>query len=156
MAHDRSTLAERFSLERAEPQTMDAIRDGRTTEAQAEDEIVLRARVLGSRCEAFRRSVINAGLRVSIDPGLGVVHARGKISNVEALRAIRTLAEQSGGFAIFEKVPEAWRAEVDVFGSLGGTESLVESLKAKFDPDGILNPGRYVTAVANPLVGAAS
>jgi len=77
-----------------------------------------------------------------------VIHARGRLPNVEALLAIRSCAERAGGFATFERLPDAWRSGVDVFGSLAGTGSLVETLKSKFDPAGILNPGRYVAEEA--------
>jgi hypothetical protein len=156
---DRSVLAQRFAFDPVEPNRIDSIRDGRNVEASGRDEdgdeVVIRLRVLGSRCEALRRVILDAGLRVSIDPGLGVIHARGTLSNVETLLSIRTSAEQAGGFATFEKVPDAWRSEVGVFGSFGGTEDLIASLKAKFDPAGILNPGRYVAEAKHRAVGVA-
>jgi FAD/FMN-containing dehydrogenase len=165
VAHDRSSLAGTLSLEAVEADRIDTLRDARTLYGRSErdgdsegdhgvgddaefkadeDGVVLRVRVLGSQCEAVRRVVLAAGLSVSIDPGLGVIHARGRLSNLEALLAIRSTAERAGGFATFEQLPDAWRGEVDVFGSLGGSEPLVQTLKSKFDPAGILNPGRYV------------
>ncbi len=165
VAHDRSSLAGTLSLEAVEADRIDTLRDARTLYGRSErdgdsegdrgvgdefepkadeDGVILRVRVLGSQCEAVRRVVLAAGLSVSIDPGLGVIHARGRLSNLEALLAIRSTAERAGGFATFEQLPVAWRGEVDVFGSLGGSETLVETLKSKFDPAGILNPGRYV------------
>jgi len=149
VAHDRSRLAHELSLEAVEVDAIDSLRDARTEAATGTDAVVVRARVLGSRCEVVRREFLDAGLRVSMDPGLGVIHARGQVSNVAGLLAIRTVSEQAGGFATFERIPDAWRSDVDVFGSLGGSESLIEALKTKFDPAGILNPGRYVAYASN-------
>jgi hypothetical protein len=158
VAHDRSSLADTFSLEAVEADRIDTLRDARTLYALSAGDgegngegVVVRVRVLGSQCEAVRRIVLAAGLSVSIDPGLGVIHARGRLSNLEALLAIRSTAERAGGFATFEQLPDAWRGEVDVFGSIGGSQALVETLKSKFDPVGILNPGRYVADPADRL-----
>ncbi len=146
VAHDRSRFAEGSSLEAVGVERIDALRDARTEEAAKADLVALRVRVLGSRCEMVRREMLAAGLRVSIDPGLGVIHARGEVSNIDALFAIRACAERAGGFVTFEQIPAAWRIEIEVFGSLAGTEGLAAALKAKFDPAGVLNPGRFVAA----------
>ena len=53
-------------------------------------------------------------------------------------------------------VPRSWRLERaplfaklgrDVFGELGGELPLVRALKARFDPAGVLNPGRFAGGV---------
>lgn len=155
VSHDRSEFARALPFAAVEPDRIDALREARAdgavgsrgSETGEERLVVVRARVLGSRCEAMRRTMLEAGLDVSIDPGRGVIHARGPVASVAALSAIRACAEEAGGFATFEQLPDAWRSEIDVFGSLAGTEVLISTLKAKFDPAGILNPGRYVTDV---------
>ena len=141
VAEDRTRLAEKLLLEEAEPGTVDALRDAR---AVAQGPVRFRARVPGSRSEAMRSAAIEAGLEVSSDPGLGVVQAWGALSERSQLVALRTLAESEGGFLTVETMPEAWRGSVDAFGPLGGTASLVATLKERFDPAGILNPGRFV------------
>lgn len=142
--HDRSVLAERLPLEAITTDEIDRLRDARAAAGVGPDEVVLRARVLGSKCESLRREICDTGLRVSVDPGLGVIHARGPIGLPSALLGLRARAERAGGVASFEVLPDAFRKEVEVFGSLDGTEALVQELKARFDPAGVLNPGRFV------------
>lgn len=147
VAHDRGRLAEAFALEEVEPGRVDTLRDARTTAGLGGDDVALRVRVLGSSAEAMRTTLRASGLEVSVDPGLGVLHARGRVGDVGVLHGLRSRAEQGGGFATFEGLPDAWRGEVDVFGPLGGTEALHATLARRFDPAGILNPGRFVRSV---------
>ncbi len=142
--HDRSVFDEQLSLEAISTDEIDRLRDARTAEGVAPDELTLRARVLGSKCESLRREICDTGLSISADPGLGVVHARGRITLPSVLLGLRARAERAGGIATFEVLPDAFRKDVEVFGSLDGTETLVQGLKARFDPAGILNPGRFV------------
>ena len=160
VAHDAAAFASTFSsasfptgapgdsasrvLEEIAVSEIDFMRDARVEATVESEPVALRVRVLGSRCEAMRRVLLGAGLRVSIDLGLGVLHGRGVVGSAAALDVIRGKAEESGGFATFEQMPEAWRNALDVFGPLGGTEELVATLKAKLDPADILNPGRFV------------
>jgi glycolate oxidase FAD binding subunit len=144
VAHDRARFSEAVILEAVEDDRIDVLRDARAEIAEGEDMVVLRARVLLSRCERMRRELLAAGLSVSIDPGLGVLLGRGSLADSEKLLSIRECAEAAGGFATFEQVPDAWRSQLDVFGSQGGTESLASTLKEKLDPAGILNPGRFL------------
>ena len=52
---------------------------------------------------------------------------------------------QAGGHLCIEKRPAEWLEEIDAFGDLGGAAPIVRTLKDRFDPAGILNPGRFVT-----------
>lgn len=155
VAHDRASLASILSLEEIATGEIDALREARAAVVDDSESsfVAVRARVPGSRVDEMRRSLLSAGLRLSLDPGLGVLYARGRLADVQALAAIRTQAEAAGGLATFEWLPDPWRTKLDVFGSLAGTESLVMSLKEKFDPSRILNPGRFV---ANQVGGDAS
>jgi glycolate oxidase FAD binding subunit len=62
----------------------------------------------------------------------------------EALSArIHAAARSHGGYATLVKAPDEFRARVDVFQPLDpAVQKLQAGLKASFDPDGILNPGR--------------
>jgi glycolate oxidase FAD binding subunit len=138
--HDAERLSEVVSLEKVADDRVDVIRD----EVRVSDDAVgIRARVLGSRCEEMKRAALDAGLSVSLDPGLGLLHAKGTLPDFEALLGLRSRAEACGGFAVFESLPSEWRGEVDVFGARDGSEFLAETLAERFDPAGILNPGRF-------------
>lgn len=140
--HDLDTIESALATSALGVERMDALRDARASARG--DSVIFRARVLGADCEAFVRRVREAGLAVSVDLGLGVVHARGNLESPEALLSLREVAGMRGGLLTIERIPDAWRDRVDVFGVTEGSQDLASSIKSRFDPAGILNPGRFV------------
>jgi glycolate oxidase FAD binding subunit len=139
--HDRESIARSIEIESAPLTHIDSLRDARATACM--DSVVLRTRVLGSEIEGMMRMILESGLRVSADPGIGTIHARGSIDQRESLLAIRHKAHAGGGLTIFENFPDKWRRDIDVFDEPAGGASLTAVLKSRFDPSGILNPGRF-------------
>ncbi len=142
VAADRAAFAEVLALEAAPNDAIDVEREARARDASP---VAMRARVLGTNAAVFAHAALDAGLTVSLDPGLGVVHAQGAPSSVEVLHALRTEATRLGGFATFPRLPDAWRSGFDVFGDPDGADALVATLAERFDPPGVLNPGRFVS-----------
>lgn len=68
--------------------------------------------------------------------------------SVFALAAVITAlageATARGGSLVVESCPGALKAQVDVWGSPGPAFALMEGMKQRFDPNGVLNPGRFV------------
>ena len=87
-----------------------------------------------------------AGLVVAVDLGLGAIHARGSLESRDQLLSLRDAAIDRGGFAIFEKIPDSWRADIDVFGATDESSDLSAEIKDRFDPVNILNPDRFQIA----------
>jgi len=143
--HDHGRIAAEFALVETACESIDALRDARA-EAR-EDPVVLRARVPVARSAELVEPLRALGLALEIEPGAGVIHARGALDSAASLRALRGRAEALGGIASFERLPDEWRAELDVFGVAGGAGSLMSGIKRCFDPDGILNPGRFVAGL---------
>ncbi len=48
-----------------------------------------------------------------------------------------------GGHAVIERCPIELKREIDVFGEQGEALAVMKSIKQRFDPDRILNPGRF-------------
>ncbi|MFK7897841.1 MAG: FAD-binding oxidoreductase [Myxococcota bacterium] len=137
-------------LREADPSIVDTLRDQRAQVDEGSDAgVVLRARVLGTRAFEMTRSLAEAGLSVSVDVGLGVVDARGELAGASALLELRRVAEEFSGHLFVESMPGSWRGEVDAFGAAAGTSVLMETLKKRFDPGLLLNPGRFVTGDAD-------
>lgn len=60
---------------------------------------------------------------------------------------LRVLVKRLEGYVIIEDIDPALKARVDVWGHVGGTFPLMKRLKETFDPNGILNPGRFVGGI---------
>jgi glycolate oxidase FAD binding subunit len=66
---------------------------------------------------------------------------------VVIIRQRRAMAEELGGTLFIEKAPLVVRQQVDAWGEVGASERLMKAIKEKFDPQGILNPGRFVAGI---------
>ena len=66
---------------------------------------------------------------------------------VEAVKQLRNFAQGCGGsLVILEASPEV-KGNVDVWGPIGNAHPLMQGLKEQFDPQRILNPGRFVGGI---------
>lgn len=88
-----------------------------------------------------------AGRRVAW-PGLGVLWAvlegAGGVPDLAAaVRRARAAAEDCGGAAVLADAPDALRAAVPPWGDPGELRPWMAAIKRRFDPDGILAPGRF-------------
>lgn len=122
---------------------VDQLRDARARTA-SETETVMRARVLGTEVFELARAMRQAGLAISVDVGLGAIAARGELAGPDAVRAFRRAAEEGAGNLLCESMPASWRNELDAFGASREATPLMATLKNRFDPASILNPGRFI------------
>ena len=60
------------------------------------------------------------------------------------LRKVQDIACSLGGDAIVERCPESAKPYLDVWGTEPSAMSVMRRLKYQFDPDNILNPGRFI------------
>src|SRR5262249_39684075 len=102
---------------------------------------------------SLERAASRLGLHVSImaEAGNGVAHAalRGDIpADILSGRLLRPLREElapGGGRLAVEHAPETLKAQCDVWGPIStDLQAIMTRVKVQFDPDGILNPGRFV------------
>ncbi len=88
-----------------------------------------------------------AGLNRLARPGIGVVYlmVQARDSHLTAIAStLQALAGEMGGHAIVERIPPAHKAHLDVWGPHRADWPLMQALKSRFDPAGILSPGRFV------------
>jgi glycolate oxidase FAD binding subunit len=83
-------------------------------------------------------------------PGLGLIYSVTRqapgdpaATGRQAQRAAE-VARAAGGSVVLEQAPVDARRELDVFGGAEALLPLHRSLKSRFDPAGILNPGRFM------------
>jgi glycolate oxidase FAD binding subunit len=60
---------------------------------------------------------------------------------------LRILAKQLGGYLVIEAIDPTLKDRVDVWGHVGSSFPLMKRLKETLDPQGILNPGRFVGGI---------
>jgi glycolate oxidase FAD binding subunit len=66
---------------------------------------------------------------------------------VALLQRLRARALQSGGSVVILQAPNAFDGNIDMWGQDRGTLLLMREIKHRFDPNRILNPGRFVGSI---------
>jgi glycolate oxidase FAD binding subunit len=83
---------------------------------------------------------------IAADLGVGIVRASFDAADDVAISLIRQLrvgAESAGGNLVLERASGAVRRAVGAWGNVGVTPKLMKSIKERFDPKSLLNPGRF-------------
>ena len=94
---------------------------------------------------------------VLVDPGYGLVRLfwwTGSVSDwidesvvLETIIRTTSLVREAGGSAIVEHCPLSLKKQIDVWGGIPEGIEIMRRIKQKFDPLGILNPGRFVGGI---------
>jgi glycolate oxidase FAD binding subunit len=82
--------------------------------------------------------------RIRGSAGTGVLYAA--VDSPDEVEALRAAAHAAGGHAVVLTAPDAVRDALDLWGPVPGLE-LMRRVKAQFDPDGRLAPGRFVGGI---------
>ena len=86
-----------------------------------------------------------------VTQAVGVGLLRLEAGSVEGLRHavtdLRKKLESTAGSVVVLQCPLELKTGLDVWGSQGDTLPLMKNIKARFDPAGVLNPGRFVGAI---------
>ncbi|MDB5651042.1 MAG: linked oxidase domain protein [Hyphomicrobiales bacterium] len=90
----------------------------------------------------------NMGARYFFDWGGGLVWLAVMPADDAGASVVRHAVAQAGGYATLMRAPDDVRTRVDVFAPLGAPlMKITAGIKASFDPDGLLNPGRMYAGV---------
>jgi glycolate oxidase FAD binding subunit len=65
----------------------------------------------------------------------------------DTLANLRGTAANVGGNLIIESAPTELKRQINVWGPVGFSFELMKEIKAKLDPIGLLNPGRFVGGI---------
>ncbi|MGB0117132.1 MAG: FAD-binding oxidoreductase [Terriglobales bacterium] len=81
--------------------------------------------------------------------GAGYLRLESKDSGavISVLEDLRKKLETRGGSLVILRCPHEIKSKMDVWGSAGDALALMRSIKAQFDPTGVLNPGRFVGGI---------
>ena len=92
--------------------------------------------------------------RVTAHAGSGIVRAATTLdagADLSQLRGVlaelRGRAETADGSLVLEEAPAPLKRAVDVWGAPRGDVAVMRALKRQFDPDALLNPGRFVGGI---------
>jgi glycolate oxidase FAD binding subunit len=93
-------------------------------------------------------ALAESGATVTTLPGIGTLHAAWpQPPNPGALQALRTLCEAAHGALVLESVPSDLKRDLGAWGATRSDFPLMQRLKQQFDPNRILNPGRYLGGI---------
>jgi glycolate oxidase FAD binding subunit len=132
--------------------TDDAIEQIRDLQAEVPTPLGLRFRIgaLFSRFERTIAELRSGGASLLAYPGLQLVYASFALDaspderEVESIfRNVEAIARSAGGGYVCEAAPTSVKAGRDMFGDLGASGTITRALKQRFDPTGVLNPGRF-------------
>ena len=118
----------------------------RRNQAGRPGEVGLRFRVssLPSKLEPVASRLRDAGAVLQVQPGRSVVYAFFDGTDpAGAFEASAGAAQLGEGSALLEEAPASAKRGRDVFGAQRAEVAIARALKERFDPHGILNPGRF-------------
>ena len=123
----------------------------------AGDEVAIKISAPPAELTGVLDSTLGACSRRGVTPlvtghaGVGVTHVAlsggGEESQVQVVEELREIWSRRGGSVVVREAPPAFKRRVEVWGPLGSRLELSRRVKEKFDPRGILNPGRFVGGI---------
>jgi glycolate oxidase FAD binding subunit len=156
LAGDAPTVERDFERLRDEYGANETARESieqlRELQLEVPDPLGLRFRLgaLPSRLASSLAELRAGGASLLAYPGLQLVYASFSLdaapddADVEAIfRNVESVARSAGGGHVCEAAPTSVKAGRDMFGDLGASGAIVRALKRRFDPTGVLNPGRF-------------
>ena len=105
--------------------------------------LIAKLSVLPSKLPAL---VTEAPAQAAIEahPATGLCRLSFPKATAEAIGEVRALAARFGGTCIIERCPPDLKRGIDVFGDAPPSIALMLAVKAEFDPNQMLSPGRFV------------
>ena len=125
--------------------------------SEAEDEVVLKIGAPPAELTGVLDSVLGACERREVTPhitghaanGITLVglSGGGEEAQVRVIEELREIWVRRGGSLVVQKAPPSIKRRVDVWGPAGDYLGLTRQVKEKFDPRGVLNPGRFLGGI---------
>jgi glycolate oxidase FAD binding subunit len=66
---------------------------------------------------------------------------------IDAIQQVRQVVARYEGSAIVEQCPITTKTQIEVWGDYPDSLAIMQSIKNRFDPNGILNPGRFLGGI---------
>ncbi|HYP27764.1 MAG TPA: FAD-binding oxidoreductase [Blastocatellia bacterium] len=122
------------------------------TELEGFGDSIVRVSLPLSKARGFVEEVVSSRSArfIMADLGTGIIRAALRVGEAEAsgrIKALRASAQNIGGTLFIERAAPKVRETAGAWGEVGETAGLMTAIKAKFDPHGLLNPGRFVEGI---------
>ena len=118
----------------------------------ADDPLTFEANLRPSQCMAFAERATELGVAVQVHAGNGQVigqlleESATIDQTVSILNELGTVARSAGGNLVVLHCDSTWKSRMPMCGTPEPSWVLMKQLKSKLDPQGLLNPGRFVDA----------
>ena len=128
-------------------------------QVSADDPLTFQANLLPSRCMAFAVQATELGVALQIHAANGIVIGQcpertAAVDQANSmLTELRTLSRAGKGNLVVLHCDAEWQACLPMWGDPEPGWPMMAQLKRKLDPDGLLNPGRFVDG-ANAVYNA--
>jgi glycolate oxidase FAD binding subunit len=146
---DLAWLCDEYDASETAQEAIEQIRDLQL-EVPAPLGLRFRLGALPSRLESTLADLRASDASLLAYPGLQLVYASFSLdaspdeADVEAIfHNVKSVARSAGGSYVCEAAPTSVKAGRDMFGDLGASGAIARALKQRFDPTGVLNPGRF-------------
>jgi glycolate oxidase FAD binding subunit len=123
----------------------------------AGDEVAIKISAPPAELTGVLDSALGACSRRGVTPritghaGIGVTHAAlsggDEETQAQVVEELREIWSRRGGSVVVREAQPAFKKRVEVWGPLGSRLELTRRVKEKFDPRGVLNPGRFVGGI---------
>ena len=123
----------------------------------AGDEVAIKISAPPAELTGVLDSVLGAAERWDVTPritghaGTGVTYVAlsggDEEARVQAVEELREIWVRRGGSVVVRHAPTSIKKRLDVWGPAGDYLGLTRRVKEKFDPRGVLNPGRFVGGI---------
>ena len=96
---------------------------------------------------------------ITANQGLAIIHASSGIGHLQIesrdeeqtyftrIAKTRSCCQDNGGFLTILKAPKSIKQHLDIWGYTGNAVQMMQTIKQKFDPNHIFNPGRFVGGI---------
>ena len=122
-----------------------------------EDEVAVKISAPPSELTGVLDSALGACSRRGVAPritghaGIGVTYValsgRDEEAHIQIVEELREIWTRRGGSVVVRSAPPAFKERVEAWGPLGSRLELTRRVKQKFDPRGIMNPGRFAGGI---------
>jgi glycolate oxidase FAD binding subunit len=142
-------LTSQLGAAEAPPEVVDRLREHQGA-LPGDGGIRFRIAALSSRFPELLAALCSADAEIISYPGLRLVYAGFQLPSrtaetavQRAFHCVRTAAAAADGSFVCESAPAWAKTGLDVYGEVAALRPLFETLKARFDPGRVLNPGRF-------------